>query len=114
MRAVPHDPDQKPRLSYQIPFKAASEWKDHYWRVEIESAPRSLDMTDKEGKGGGDNKASDTGGTKQPRKFAFILFKFLSLCRSETITGRATRIWKAWNEDQMGRQEKDREVKSFH
>lgn len=96
-----------------IPFGDISQWTDHYWRVEVESAPRSFDTKDKEGENGGDNKASDTSETKQPSNFAFIVFEFVSLRRGEAITGRATRIWKAWNEDQMDRQEKDREVKFF-
>lgn len=32
---------------------------------------------------------------------AFILFQHLILIRSEVIMGRATRIWKAWREDDM-------------
>lgn len=115
MRAMPRDPipNQEPLLSYQIPFKDMSKWKDHYWRVELESAPRPFDPADKEGENGGDNMTSDTAGTKQPREFAFVLFEFLSLRRGESITGRATRIWKAWDEDQMERRQEDREVMSF-
>ncbi|KAI0924831.1 hypothetical protein AcV7_010428 [Taiwanofungus camphoratus] len=41
----------------------------------------------------------------------FILWKSISLSRAEVIRGRATRVWKAWHEKDMGLPESEREVR---
>ncbi|KAI0924109.1 hypothetical protein AcV5_010538 [Taiwanofungus camphoratus] len=40
----------------------------------------------------------------------FILWKSISLSRAEVIRGRATRVWKAWHEKDMGLPESEREI----
>lgn len=81
----------KPCLSFELPFTQLADWKDHYWRVEMTMPSYSL--------------------MAQPQKTcAFILFQQMNLRRVEVIVGRATQVWKAWREDQMGLAKRDREV----
>jgi len=79
--------------SFEIPYK--SELDDHYWQLDMPK-PREDDpfqMSDDVEK--------------------FVLYEGLSLRRGEVILGRATRIWKAWNLDEMDLPQKDRKVLLF-
>ena len=75
-----------PCMSFEVPYeelKVGHDWHDHYWRVQLPKPRHNepfkmLDETE-----------------------AFILFQHLSLIRGEVILGCATRVWKAWHEDEM-------------
>ena len=74
------------RMSFDVPYgelDVSHDWYGHYWRLEMPK-PRSDEPS----------KMSDD-------TEAFILFQHLSLSRGEVILGRATRVWKAWREDEM-------------
>lgn len=87
MTVVPRQlTNQAPRMSFEVPpaeLEVGQYWHNHLWRVEM---PKPL--------------------ANEPLKMsndteAFVFFKHLSLSRGEVILGRATRVWKAWREDEM-------------
>jgi hypothetical protein len=84
---IPRAPtDKAPLMSFEVPceeLEVGHDWHDHYWRLEMPK-PRVDDPS------------------KMSNEIeAFILFKHLSLIRGEVIMGRATRVWKAWREDEI-------------
>ena len=48
---------------------------------------------------------------KTVKEDVFILFHHLSLSRGEVILGRATRVWKAWREEDMKLPQQQRQVR---
>lgn len=85
--------DSDKTLSFKVPYK--SKLDDHYWQLDMPK-PRDEDPF----------QMSDAVET-------FILYEGLSLRRGEVILGRATRIWKAWDLNEMGLPQKDRKVLLF-
>jgi hypothetical protein len=86
------------RMSFDVPYgelEVSHDWYGHYWRLEMPK-PRSDEPS----------KMSD-------ETEAFILFQHLSLSRGEVILGRATRVWKAWREDEMNLSLSRRTVRFF-
>lgn len=72
----------KPCLSYNIPLQGNGhlQWySQYYWHMVVDAIQPD----------------------KSTKKEVFILFHHLSLSRGEVILGRATRIWKAWREEDM-------------
>lgn len=89
MTMVPaSNPKEKLVLSYEILFDDVAEY---YWRMVVHGI-------------------QSDGSVKEE---AFILFHHLSLSRGEVILGRATRIWKAWREEDMKYPPKQRQVRSL-
>ena len=85
-------------MSFDVPYEelqVGRDWHGHYWRLEMPK-PRSDEPS----------KMSD-------ETEAFILFQHLSLSRGEVILGRATRVWKAWREDEMNLSLSRRTVRFF-
>ena len=87
LTVVPRLPIINPsRMSFEVPYgelEIGLDWHGHYWRLEMPK-PRA-----------------DEPSIMSHQTEAFILFQHLSLSRGEVILGRATRIWKAWLEDEM-------------
>ena len=84
--AIPQVLTDQALMSFNVPYEeleAGHDWHDHYWRLEM---PKPW--------------ANDPSQMSNQTE-AFILLKHLSLIRSEVILGHATRVWKAWHEDQM-------------
>jgi hypothetical protein len=73
-------------MSFDVPYgelAAGRDWHRHYWRLEMPK-PRA-----------------DEPSEMSDETEAFNLFQHLSLSRGEVILGRATRVWKAWRQDEM-------------
>ena len=81
-----------PLLSYEIQFQDDGhlQWySEYFWRMVVHGI-------------------QPDGNVKEE---AFILFHHLSLSRGEVILGRATRVWKAWREEDMNLPPQQRQVR---
>lgn len=87
MTVIRKDMRGSPLLSYKIPIQ---DYSQYYLRMVVHGL--QPDATIKEE--------------------AFILFDNLSLHRGDVILGRATRVWKAWREEDMKLSPDQRQVRS--